>query len=129
MRIVRILMVLTTLLFVGCEGEPEKAAPSVLLSEPQMVDVMVDVQIIESSISVRKSSDCQTEYLRTRGFDTVFSHHGITDSIFVENFKYYSDDPEAMLRIMDSVVVELNRMKVELNHENDQTQSSPSPAL
>lgn len=122
-------MVLTTLLFVGCEGEPEKAVPSVLLSEPQMVDVMVDVQIIESSISVRKSSDCQTEYLRTRGFDTVFSHHGITDSIFVENFKYYSDDPEAMLRIMDSVVVELNRMKVELDHENDQTQSSPSPAL
>ncbi len=129
MRIVRILMVLTTLLFVGCEGEPEKAMPAVLLSEPQMVDVMVDVQIIESSISVRKSSDCQTEYLRTRGFDTVFSHHGITDSIFVENFKYYSDDPEAMLRIMDSVVVELNRMKVELDHENDQTQSSPSPAL
>lgn len=118
-----------SLVLCGCHSEPEKAVPSVLLSEPQMVDVMVDVQIIESSISVRKSSDCQTEYLRTRGFDTVFSHHGITDSIFVENFKYYSDDPEAMLRIMDSVVAELNRMKVEVDHENAQTQSSPSPAL
>ena len=118
-------MVLTTLLLLGCEGEPEKAMPAVLLSEPQMVDVMVDVQIIESSISVRKSSDCQTEYLRTHGFDTVFSHHGVTDSIFVENFKYYSETPDVMLRIMDSVVVELNRMKADL--ENAQTQSSPSP--
>ncbi len=125
MRIVRILMVLTTLFFTSCESEPEKALPSVLLSEAQMVDVMVDVQLMESSISVRKSSNHQTAYLRTHGFDTIFSHHGITDSVFTENFRYYSEDPDVMLRIMDSVVVELNRMKADL--ENDQTQSSPSP--
>ncbi len=118
-------MVLTTLFLIGCESEPEKAMPSVLLSEVQMVDVMVDVQLMESSISVRKNSNHQTTYLRTHGFDTIFSHHGITDSIFTENFRYYSETPDVMLRIMDSVVVELNRMKADL--ENAQTQSSPSP--
>lgn len=118
-------MVLTTLLLLGCESEPEKAMPAVLLSEAQMVDVMVDVQLMESSINVRKNSNHQTTYLRTHGFDTIFSHHGITDSIFTENFRYYSETPDVMLRIMDSVVVELNRMKADL--ENAQTQSSPSP--
>jgi len=95
---------------VGCVNQPKKVLPSVLLTEPQMVDVMTDVQIMESAISYKRSTNGKIEYLKTRGFDTVFSHYGITDSIFKENYDYYCEDPAVMQRIIDSVVVRLTEM-------------------
>ncbi len=83
-----------------------------LLSEEQMVDVITDVQIMEATISYKRNTNQKTAYLKTIGYDTLFSHYGITDSIFEENMKYYNDvDPYTLIRIMDSVEVRLERMK------------------
>jgi len=89
-----------------------------------MVDVLTDIQIMEAAINVRKTANKKTAYLKSRGYDTIFSHYGIDDSLFIKNFNYYSDDPETMLRIMDSVTVKLNQMKTD--YENAQKESSPS---
>lgn len=108
----KILVITATLFFLaGCGNRPEKALPSVLLSESQMVDVMADVQIMESAISYKRSVNGKTAYLKTRGFDTIFAHYGITDSVFKENYDYYLEDPSVMERIMDSVVARLNVMR------------------
>ncbi|MDO5342303.1 MAG: DUF4296 domain-containing protein [Bacteroidia bacterium] len=141
----RKIFVITAALFflVGCGNQPEKTLPSVLLTESQMVDVMTDVQIMESVISYKRSVNGKTAYLKTRGFDTIFAHYGITDSIFKENYDYYIEDPLVMARIMDSVIQRLGGMKeysdtvvadtvvvadpVIVVDENAQTLSSPSP--
>lgn len=108
----KILVITATLFFLaGCGNRSEKALPSVLLSESQMVDVMADVQIMESTISYKRSVNGKTAYLKTRGFDTIFAHYGITDSVFKENYDYYLEDPSVMERIMDSVVARLNVMR------------------
>lgn len=108
----KILVIIVALFFlIGCGNQSEKALPSVLLTESQMVDVMADVQIMESVISYKRSVNGKTAYLRTRGFDTIFAHYGITDSIFKENYDYYLEDPLVMERIMDSVVARLNVMR------------------
>lgn len=108
-----LVLLVSALAFVvaGCVSRPEKTVPSVLLTETQMVDVMTDVQIMESAISYKKSAGGQTSYLKTRGFDTIFAHYGINDSIFRENYDYYIEDMDAMQRILDSVVVRLNALK------------------
>ena len=83
-----------------------------LLTEPQMVDVMTDVQIMEAAINYKKNVNQPTEYLRTTGYDTLFSHYGITDSIFRLNVLYYYDiEPHTLIRIMDSVENRLAGMK------------------
>ena len=98
--------------FFSCSSEKKKQAPEVLLSEEQMVDVVTDVQIMEATISYKKNTNQKTAYLKTVGYDTLFSHYGITDSIFEENMKYYNDvEPQILIRIMDSVEVRLGRMK------------------
>ena len=109
----RKILVITAALFflAGCGNRPEKALPSVLLTESQMVDVMADVQIMESAISYKRSVNGKTAYLKTRGFDTIFAHYGITDSIFKENYVFYLEDPSVMERIMDSVIQRLGGMK------------------
>ena len=82
------------------------------LSEPQMVDVLTDVQIMEATISYKKNANQMTEYLRTAGYDTLFAHYGITDSIFKDNMTYYNEvEPQTLIRIVDSVEARLLKMK------------------
>lgn len=107
-----VLVIISLLFLASCSSEKKKQAPEVLLSEEQMVDVMTDVQIMEGIVSYKRNSNQKTAYLKTIGYDTIFSHYGITDSIFEENIKYYNDvDPQTLIRIMDSVEVRLGRMK------------------
>ena len=111
MKVKFFLILLFVSFFLSCRNE-KKPAPSVLLSEPQMVDVMTDVQIMEGIISYKRNSNQKTAYIKNIGYDTLFAHYGITDSIFKENLKYYNDvDPYTLIRIMDSVEARLGRMK------------------
>ena len=99
-------------LFFSCSSERKKQAPTVLLTEPQMVDVMTDVQLMEAAITYKKNLNQQTEYLKTVGYDTLFAHYGITDSIFKLNLTYYNEvEPQTLIRILDSVENRLARMK------------------
>lgn len=92
------------LLLISCNDEKPKAGvPTVLLTEEQMVDVMTDVQIIEHSINYRRGRSQSVVNLKQRAYDTIFSHYGITDSIFVENLNYYNENLPQMKRIVDSV--------------------------
>ena len=98
--------------FFSCSSEKKKQVPSVFLTEPQMVDVLTDVQIMEATISFKKNANQKTEYLRTIGYDTLFAHHGITDSIFRDNMAYYNEvEPQTLIRIVDSVEARLLKMK------------------
>ena len=111
MKVKFFLILLFVSFFLSCRNE-KKPEPSVLLSEEQMVDVMTDVQIMEGIINYKRNSNQRTAYLKAIGYDTLFSHYGITDSIFEENIKYYNDvDPHTLIRIMDSVEVRLGKMK------------------
>lgn len=97
-------MVLALLLLISCNGNKSKAdAPSVLLTEEQMVDVMIDMQIIEQSINYRKGRSQKVTNLKQRAYDTIFSHYGITDSILIENLNYYNENLPQMKSIVDSV--------------------------
>lgn len=108
----RLFLILTVFFLVSCDSKPKRTAPSVFLTEPQMVDVMTDVQLMEAIISYKKNVNQKTAYLKTQGFGTIFAHYGINDSIFKENVKYYNDvEPQILIRIMDSVEVRLAGMK------------------
>lgn len=99
----------------SCNANQDKVtAPSVLLPENVMVDVMTDVYIIENAINHRRGKNIKNINLKTRGFDAVFSHYGITDSVFIINLDYYNDNPEKMKKIMDSVNMNFQRMQKQL---------------
>lgn len=108
----KILALTVLLLLMSCsDKKTEVTAPSVLLSEQQMIEVVTDVQIIEQAINYRRGKNIRTTNLKTKGFDAVFSHYGITDSIFYESLDYYNNYPETMKGIMDSVNAFFEREK------------------
>ena len=102
----------------SCGGrKSEVTAPTVLLSETEMVDVISDVYIIENAINHRRGKGYKITNLKTKGFDAVFTHYGITDSIFSENIDYYNSNPIVMKRIMDSV--HANFKEIQQKMKND----------
>ena len=88
--------------------------PDRLLSEQEMIDVLTDVQIIEADINYQKSMEREqgetpkaSRRLTQSYSDQLFEHHGITDTIFSQNIKYYTERPAVLERIMDSVLQRL----------------------
>ena len=81
---------------------------------------MTDVQIIEADINYQKTMERERgetpkDYsgLTQSYYDQLFEHHGITDSIFSQNMRYYTERPAVLERIMDSVVQRLVKEKGE----------------
>lgn len=96
---------LMLLLLLPCCGEKQKVKPpQVLLTEQQMVDVLSDTYLIEAELNQMKSEGKEVGALQNSYYEQLFSHYGITDSIFQENMNYYSYHLAALERIMDSVM-------------------------
>ena len=116
-----------TLLFVlvsACAHKDKGFMPERLLSEREIIDIMTDVQIIEADINYRKTQDREADnafkdyrQLTQSYYDQLFEHYGITDSIFSQNMRYYSEQPDLLEKIMDSVFRRLTRMQSKLPKE------------
>jgi len=120
------LFVLATLY--GCKDKG--FMPERLLDEQEMISIMTDVQVIEADINYQKTLERERDpkdttiiapkdYVKMSKdyYDQLFEHYGITDSIFSQNMKYYTERPEVLERIMDSVV---NRLTKEQSTSSNQ---------
>lgn len=100
--------------------------PERLLNEQEMIAIMTDVQIIEADINYQKTQEQEQkpddtikivpkDYVRMSRdyYDQLFEHYGITDSIFAQNMRYYTERPEVLGRIMDSVMQRLTKEQSE----------------
>ena len=105
--------------------------PDRLLTEQEMIDLMADVQIIEADINYQKTQEREHKdsipsklidpvKLSRLYYDQLFEHYGITDSIFKQNIKYYSERPDVLEKIMDSVVQRLTKVQSESQRDDSQ---------
>ena len=111
-------------LVTACGNKNKSFMPERLLTEQEMIDMMTDVQIIEADINYQKTEErdqneedsvkiVPKDYAKiTREYyDQLFAHYGITDSIFTQNIRYYTERPVVLERIMDSVKNRLAKEK------------------
>lgn len=102
----------------GCKDKGFK--PERLLSEQEMITLMVDLQIIEAEITFQKQQEREhdpndttavapKDYVKMSRdyYGQLFEHYGITDTILEQNMRYYTERPEVLERIMDSVTQRL----------------------
>lgn len=94
--------------------------PDRLLTEQEMITIMTDVQIIEADINRQKTQERERDPNDTTKvvpkdyvaisrdyYAQLFEHYGITDTIFAQNMRYYTERPETLEKIMDSVMQRL----------------------
>ena len=127
-------LLIISLLFVlvaACGHKDKGFMPDRLLTEQEMIDLMTDVQIIEADINYQKTQEREhkdsipakpVDYVKLSKlyYDQLFEHHGITDSIFIQNIRYYSERPAVLETIMDSVTQRLTKEQSESRRDDSQ---------
>ena len=116
------IIILLFLLVTACDRKEKSFMPERLLTEQEMIDVLTDVQIIEADINYQKTQEHEPnpndtikiipkDYVKISGnyYSQLFEHYGITDSIFEQNLKYYTERPAELEKIMDSVMQRLTK--------------------
>ena len=96
--------------------------PERLLNEKEMIDIMTDLQIIEADINYQKILEREQQEkdsvkivpkdyisITREYYAQLFEHYGITDSIFSQNMRYYTERPVVLEKIMDSVMHRLTK--------------------
>lgn len=90
----------------GCE---ENSKPKELLSENEMVNVLIDIHLTEGIASALPIAYDSSQVLYTLLEQEVFTKHQVQDSVFTKSLIYYLQDPAIMdriyARVVDSLVV------------------------
>ena len=97
------------LLLASCADKSNTFKPERLLTEQEMIAVMTDVQILEADMNRRKADGKRIDGMAESYYNQLFEHYGITDSIFNQNLRYYTEHPEVLEKIMDSVTQRLTK--------------------
>ena len=120
-------------LAIACGRKDKGFMPERLLSEQEMIDVMTDVQIIEADLNYQKAQEREVEpndtvkvkqkdyvKLSREYYSQLFEHYGITDSIFAQNIRYYTEHPAVLEKIMDSVMNRLTGEQTESRRDDSE---------
>ena len=112
------------ILIMSCSNQD---GPSDLMSEEQMVNFLLDINIINSSRAYRNNSDLNYYNIK----DTfLYKKHNIDSLQFVNSNKYYSSNPKQYLRIYSNLKKKMRFIKdsieIELNKETKKIMDSLS---
>ncbi|MDI1322849.1 MAG: DUF4296 domain-containing protein [Algoriphagus sp.] len=92
---------LLLLLMGGCE---ENSKPKDLLSEDEMVNVLIDIHLTEGIASSLPIPYDSSQVIYNLLENEVFVEHEVQDSVFTKSMIYYLQDPATMDRIYGRVV-------------------------
>tara|TARA_B100001059_G_scaffold58081_1_gene53387 strand:+ start:2099 stop:2470 length:372 start_codon:yes stop_codon:yes gene_type:complete len=112
------------ILIISCS---DQNSPTDLMSEEQMVDFLLDINIINSSRAYRNNSDLNYYNIK----DTfLYKKHNIDSIQFVNSNSYYSSKPKKYLRIYFELQKKMRSIKdsieIELNKETREIKDSLS---
>lgn len=110
-------VLMLTLILVSCQKKTHQHQGSLRLSEAQMTDLIREVQIAESAVFNRQNLGGHPDTLKKNYFDLVFRSYGISSEVFKENMTYYTQHPELLERIYDTVILQLKSIQDTLHLE------------
>lgn len=94
----------------ACTSEsPSDVKPTDLVSENKMVDIMIDIHMTESALSLKNFNRDSSLKLFVFYKEDVFKEYGITEKQFKDSYEYYSEHSKEFnamyARIIDSLSV------------------------
>lgn len=130
----RALLIFFSVLLFSCEAEKKEAIPTAVpehvVPEEIMVDVLVDLHMIEASLSLKMMEDHGVAR-DTSEFYNPYKKHNITRKAFEESFLYYANQPQQLNAMYEEVLNRLNQKHVEVmkNLPKDSTGKPIVPAV
>ena len=108
------ILIFACLLFFSCSGKKAIVIPDNILSKQKMVEVMLDVHLLEASMSLNATSiDKNNPANPTADFD-VLKKNKISKKQYNESFDYYTQHPELLNEVYQLVLNDLSKMQAEV---------------
>ena len=113
MRNIFIIILLVLFAFVSCE-EPPAEKPEHLIKENQMINMMVDIHLAQSTYSNRHNQDSLLKNTTATDFYySVLNKYNVADSSFEKSYVYYASSPKKFEKMYRKVINKLNEMEQE----------------
>lgn len=119
-----IFIIIFLLLNVGCgDVKSTTPPPTNLIEMAQMEQVLRDMCKIEARFQ-RRLSIKNTKHIdmALANYAGVFNKHNITEKQFKASYDYYSNHPDQMQALYDSVIVNLTKEQAELKQAEQKNQ-------
>ena len=107
-------IILICIFLFACSKSPETKIPDTVLSKEKMAELMLDIQLYESSmgISLFKEENVLLEIPKT----DILKKHGLTKKQYDESFEFYSKHPELFSEVYTIVLNDLSKMQAEVTN-------------
>lgn len=89
--------------------------PEGLMTEQEMIDFLIDLQIVEAKINTSRLPRDSIKYFFPQIEKELFKKHGIQDSVYFQSYQYYLKNIERMEIIYSAVVDSLSLRERMLN--------------
>jgi len=104
-------------LIIAC-SQKSHDIPNDILSIDKMTSIMVDIQLIEGSLSIMKYSKDKDQKEIINYYRLLYETHNINKPLFDKSLKYYCDRPELFVDIYEGVIIQLTELQAETETEN-----------
>jgi ATP sulfurylase len=91
--------------FCACDGD---SPPQGILSEDEMVNVLIDIQLTEGIVSSLPIAYDSSRQLYSLMEKDVFDKHALPDSVVTKSMLFYLQDAEKMNRIYSRIIDSLS---------------------
>lgn len=114
MMIKNISIILICFFFFACSKSPEAKIPDTVLPKEKMAELMLDIQLYESAMSVSlfKEENVLLEIPKTN----ILKKHGLNKKQYDESFEFYSQHPNLFSEVYAIVLNDLSRMQAEIKN-------------
>lgn len=112
------ILIFFCLLFCACSEKKTENIPDHILPIQKMAAVMIDIHLLEASISLNATSvDKFTIGSSTPGFE-VLKKNNITKKQYDESFDYYTQHPALLNEVYQLALNDLSKMQAEVMNKN-----------
>lgn len=118
----KIILIISFSILFSCSNSTENK-PENIMSEDEMVDFLVDINIINSSRSFKNNS--KINYYNIKD-SLLYRKHKIDSAMFARS-NFYSSKPKAYLKIYSKLELKLNKIKDSLNKEFKNNSNKDKP--
>lgn len=103
----------------GSKSIDEKSKPENLISVEKMIDIIVDVQLVESSLVKKRGKNEDTDFYSKYFYENIFKKFNITKNQYDLSLEYYKNNIEVFEKIYQKVSDSLLIIKKEVLDKKD----------
>jgi len=99
---------------IACSDKEKEKLPDTILPVQKMEKVMLDVHLLEASLSLNVIKPDKAPPL-----SQIFKKHTITPEQYQQNFDYYTQHLDSLNKIYELILIDLSEMQAEARAKKD----------